>query len=49
VSQKSGIGQYVVLGAGMDTYAVRNPDSKLSILEVDPGRVNDFETTGFRI
>ena len=34
---KEGIGQYVILGAGLDTFAQRNPDiaSKLQIYEID--------------
>lgn len=37
---KQGIGQYVILGAGLDTFALRRPDiaSKLQIYEIDqPG------------
>jgi methyltransferase (TIGR00027 family) len=33
-----GVGQYVILGAGLDTFAQRRPDlaSRLSVFEVDP-------------
>jgi len=34
-SERHGVVQYVILGAGMDTYSVRNPLSSLSIFEVD--------------
>jgi methyltransferase (TIGR00027 family) len=31
----TGVGQYVVLGAGLDTFAYRNPFKKLRVFEVD--------------
>jgi methyltransferase (TIGR00027 family) len=31
----SGVGQYVVLGAGLDTFAYRNPFAQLRVFEVD--------------
>ena len=30
-----GVGQYVILGAGLDTFAYRHPDSDLRVFEVD--------------
>lgn len=30
-----GVRQYVVLGAGLDTFAYRNPDAQISVFEVD--------------
>jgi len=30
-----GVGQYVVLGAGLDSYALRNPEATVTIFEVD--------------
>lgn len=32
---RSGVRQYVVLGAGLDTYACRHPDGAVRVLEVD--------------
>ncbi len=32
---KSGVGQYVLLGAGLDTFAYRNPFSSVRVFEVD--------------
>src|SRR5437868_2095169 len=31
----SGVGQYVILGAGLDTFAYRNPHPQLRVFEVD--------------
>ena len=38
-SESHGITQYVMLGAGMDSYAVRHHRSKLSVFEVDRDKV----------
>jgi methyltransferase (TIGR00027 family) len=53
---KQGIGQYVILGAGLDTFAQRRPDiaSKLQIYEIDQSDTLDWKKQrlielGFRI
>jgi methyltransferase (TIGR00027 family) len=42
---RQGIGQYVILGAGMDTFAFRRPDllEKLTVFEVDHPSMQDFK------
>jgi len=34
-ARREGIGQYIVLGAGLDTFACRNPHRELRVFEVD--------------
>ena len=33
--RRYGVAQYVVLGAGLDTFAYRNPHRRLRVFEVD--------------
>ncbi len=36
-----GAGMYVVLGAGLDTFALRNPFPALQVVEIDPPTTQD--------
>lgn len=47
-SERHGIGQYVILGAGMDSYAVRHPKSPLSVFEVDRDKVLELKACRVR-
>jgi methyltransferase (TIGR00027 family) len=40
---ESGVSQYVVLGAGLDTFAYRNPVAALRVLEVDFPATQDWK------
>lgn len=35
--------QYVIIGAGLDTFSFRNPNTKLSVYEVDRDKVSNFK------